>query len=452
MEIKDNILHRPDTCNRYDDMPSVGHLMVKSLTKAGDRTMLIDGLTGETLSAAELVNKSIAMAKGLLAAGIKQGDAVSIVSENRLEFPCVVFGTIFNNCIMAPINNTYTEREITHALDLSKPKIIFVSKTSSKRVIDIAKSLTFVKKVVLLDNDTSNDNIAMKLRDFMDSERLANVHFEPRAVDKVKTCCFVMCSSGTTGLPKGVQISQEGIIVATRLLENWMLNGANCGTSERVILGLLPLFHVFGSGVMTCSMAAALGKIVLLPKFEEKTFLKTIQDYRCTVAFLVPPLLVFLAKNENVDKYDLSSLRYIMSGAAPLSRTMEQSVMDRLRNPHLVLKQSYGMTELSFCIAVQKELVKPGSIGDINPGVLSKVVDENGKTLGPFEPGELCFKGSSVMMGYINDKAATSATIDEDGWLHSGDVGYYDQDLQYFIVDRIKELIKWKAYQVPPAG
>ena len=452
MEIKNNIIFRPDKSNKYDDMPSLGHMMIKNLTEAGDRTMLIDGITGEKLTAIEIVKKSVQVAKGLLAAGLKQGDVVSIISENRFEFAFVIFGSIINNCIMAPINNTYSTREIIHALSLSKPKVIFVSKPLSKKVIEIASSLSFIEKVVLLDNETSANPKTVQWKEFLNSKVLENVHFEPQAVNREETCCFIMCSSGTTGLPKGVQISQNGIIVTTRHNEDTILCDSNVGTGERVILGLLPLFHVFGAAVLTCTMAGALGQIVLLPKFEEKSFLGCIQDYRCTVAFVVPPLMVFLAKNEIVDKYDLKSLRLMICGAAPLSKELEQSVMDRLNNPDLLLKQGYGMTELTVGVTNQKNIVKPGSIGDLNPGISAKVVNDKGKALGPYEHGELCFKGSVVMMGYINDKAATSATIDEDGWLHTGDVGYYDEDLQFFIVDRIKELIKWKGFQVPPAG
>ncbi len=190
----------------------------------------------------------------------------------------------------------------------------------------------------------------------------------------------------------------------------------------------------------------------MLPKFEEKTFLGCIERYRCSVAFLVPPLMVFLAKNELVDKYDLNSLRFIMSGAAPLSKELEESVRDRLQIPNLVIKQGYGMTELTLCVLSQKEIIKSGSVGDINSGAYVKVSDDFGNALGPNQIGELCFKGSTVMMGYIGDEMATKAMIDSDGWLHTGDVGYYDDELQFFIVDRIKELIKFKGFQVPPAG
>lgn len=452
MEVQNNEIYLPDVSKKYDGMQSLGHMIVHNLTKEGDKTMLIDGITGEKLSAIQLVNKSVEMAKALLAFGLKQGDVVSIVSENRFEFAYVLFGTIFNNCILAPVNNTYSAREIEHALKLSKPKIIFVSHDLSRKVVKVVKTLSFIEKVILLDDESSTDNMTVHLKDFINPKRLKNVKFEPRAVKKAETVCLIMCSSGTTGLPKGVQISQESIIVTTKHSEDNILCDSNIGTGEKIVLGLLPLFHVFGAAVLTCTMAASLGTIVLLPKFEEKTFLGCIQNYNCSVIFAVPPLMVFLAKNEIVENYELNSLRLILCGAAPLSKELELAVTDRLNNPNLIVKQGYGMTELTVGVLSQKEIIKPGSVGDINAGVYAKVVDEDGNALGPHKRGELCFKGSVLMIGYIDDPQATSATIDIDGWLHTGDVGYYDEDFQFFIVDRIKELIKWKGFQVPPAG
>lgn len=222
-------------------------------------------------------------------------------------------------------------------------------------------------------------------------------------------------------------------------------------SKDPIILSLLPLFHVFGYMVLVCTIVNMSGKICLLPRFEEKSFLGSIEKYRCTVTFLVPPLLVFLAKHPLVDRYDLSSLKLILCGAAPISKELEQSVKDRLKTD-LSIKQMYGMTELTSVVLLQKEIKTPGSVGDLNENVHAKVIDENGRAVGANQIGELCFKGTLVMMGYIGDTQATNAIIDEDGWLHTGDVGYYDNDLQFFIVDRIKELIKWKGYQVPPAG
>lgn len=192
-------------------------------------------------------------------------------------------------------------------------------------------------------------------------------------------------------------------------------------------------------------------EIVFLPKFEEHAFLRALQTHKCNIAFLVPPLLVFLAKSPLVDKYDISSLMIIGSGAAPLSKEVEDAVRQRLNI--FAIRQGYGMSETTLGVLIQTpETETPGSVGTLRGGVWGKVIDmKTGKPLGPNQRGEMCFKGSSIMKGYINNKKATRDTIDKDGWLHTGDVGYYNESKEWFIVDRIKELIKYKGYQVPPA-
>lgn len=449
MELKNNVVYRTDS-NLFDDEQSLGHLIIKKLTSAGDRIMIVDGITEEKLTAIQLVRRSIEVAKALLAAGIKPGDVVSVISENRFEFPYILFGTIFLNCTCAPINATYNDKELQHAFNLSKPKFIFASNATIDKVFNVVKSLDYVRKLILIDNEPSHhwqDLILWK--DFLNPHLVEKFDFRPEPTDKLKTICLILCSSGTTGLPKGVQLSQANLIVAVRNRHLLISAGVNY---DEIILGLLPLFHVYGCEVLISVMTTITGTIIMLPKFEEKTFLSCIEKYQCTTLCLVPPLLVFLSKNDNVDKYDLSSVRVIFSGAAPLSKETEEAVHRRLRNPNLMIKNTYGMSELTSGVLSQKLVKKPGSVGELNLGVYAKVIDENGNSLGPDQRGELCFKGTRVMAGYIGDKQATSAMIDEDGWLHTGDIGYYDDDLQFYVVDRIKELIKWKGFQVPPAG
>lgn len=192
-------------------------------------------------------------------------------------------------------------------------------------------------------------------------------------------------------------------------------------------------------------------EIIFLPKFEDHLFLRTIQNYKVNVAFLVPPLLVFLAKSPLVDKYDVSNLKLIGCGAAPLSKEISDAVKDRLKV--LAIRQGYGMSEMTLSILAQTDgFDKPGSVGTLRAGTWGKVIDpDTGKALGPNQRGEMCFKGSAVMRGYIRNQAATKETIDADGWLHTGDIGYYDERHEWFIVDRLKELIKYKGFQVPPA-
>ena len=398
MNVKNNILHHPDKSTLYDDALSLGHLTIENLMRAGEKTMLVCGITGEKLSALDLVTKSVEVAKALQAAGMKRGDVVSIVSENRFEFAYVLFGTIISNCAFAPINNSYSVREIKHAMTLSKPKIIFASAAVSQQVVNVTKSLSFVEKVVLMDDEDKITGKTVQWKDFLNLNVLRNFKFEPEPVETSKTVCLIMCSSGTTGLPKGVKISQRNIIVTIRQVISTLFNKETFGDEEIVVLGLLPLFHAFGAAVMICSMISATAKIVLLPKFEEKSFLTSIERYQCSVLFAVPPIMVFFAKNENVDKFNLKSLRLILCGAAPLSKEVQISVMNRLKNPNLIVKQGYGMSELTVGVVGQKSILKPGSVGELHAGVYAKVVDESGKALGPHEKGELCFKGSVLMM------------------------------------------------------
>lgn len=174
------------------------------------------------------------------------------------------------------------------------------------------------------------------------------------------------------------------------------------------------------------------------------------QKYRVMLAFMVPPLMVFLAKHPIVDKYDLSSLVMLLSGAAPLSKETEDAIKERIGVP--TIRQGYGLSEATLSLTVQSdERCKPGSVGVLRKGLYAKVIDpETGKALGPNQRGELCFRGDCIMKGYIGDKNSTDAMV-KNGWLHTGDIGFYDEDFEFFIVDRIKELIKYKAFQVPPA-
>lgn len=173
------------------------------------------------------------------------------------------------------------------------------------------------------------------------------------------------------------------------------------------------------------------------------------QKYKIKSIAVVPPILVFLSKSPIVDKFDLSSLLEVGCGAAPLSSEVQQEFQKSFKNVRI--RQGYGMTETTLVVTWTVDTLKSGSVGKVQSGVKAKVIDENGKSLGPNQKGELCFKGKNMMKGYIGNKKVTKETIDENGWLHTGDIGYYDEDKDFFIVDRMKELIKYKAYQVPPA-
>jgi acyl-CoA synthetase (AMP-forming)/AMP-acid ligase II len=220
------------------------------------------------------------------------------------------------------------------------------------------------------------------------------------------------------------------------------------------ILAVLPFFHIYG---LTALMNAPLRQgatVVVLPRFELDTFLGAVQEHRITALYVAPPIVLALAKHPAVAEYDLSSLRYIICSAAPLDAALAAACSARLGLPPV--GQAYGMTELSpgtHIVPLSAENPPPGTVGKLVAGTEMRIVslDDPDKDLGVGEAGEIVVRGPQVMKGYLGRPDATAAMIDPDGWLHTGDVGHVDADGWLFVVDRVKELIKYKGFQVAPA-
>ncbi|KAJ8928177.1 hypothetical protein NQ314_019239 [Rhamnusium bicolor] len=212
----------------------------------------------------------------------------------------------------------------------------------------------------------------------------------------------------------------------------------------------MPFFHAYGLIVSLTSIMYK-RKIIVLREFEEDRFLKAIQDHKISLLPVAPPLAIFLEKTPKLLNYDLSCVKEIICGAAPLSGNTELALKQRLKN--VSIRQAYGLTEATLAITmIDKMSARPGSSGKVVPYMSCKVRDpETGKSLGPNQVGELCFKGPMIMMGYYNNEKATRESFTSDGWLKTGDLGYYDNEGLVYIVDRLKELIKYKGFQVAPA-
>jgi acyl-CoA synthetase (AMP-forming)/AMP-acid ligase II len=219
-----------------------------------------------------------------------------------------------------------------------------------------------------------------------------------------------------------------------------------------VLAGVLPFFHIYGM-VVIMNQGLHLGAtIVTMPRFDLEQFLETLQKYRVTFANVVPPIVLALAKQPVVDKYDLGSVRTLFSGAAPLSENVAAAAAARLGCRVL---QGYGLTETSpVTHATRASAANPklAGIGPPIPDTEARLVDTaTGAELGPNQQGEICVRGPQVMKGYLNRPEATAAMIDGEGWLHTGDIGYADEEGCFFVVDRVKELIKYKGLQIAPA-
>nr|XP_040221442.2 uncharacterized protein LOC120948797 [Anopheles coluzzii] len=426
---------------------SVGELIVKRLYRNGDEVALIDGVSGATLTYHQILAHSLKLANRFHRLGIKRNSVVGICSENSVQFPIITFATLMLGGTVLPINYGYSEVELQHVLQLTKPIALFASQQPLQKIVAIRNVLPSVKLLVSLGKQRPSRGIAL-LEDFFDNSPPGSLHsFTPQPVPLRQQVAVMVMSSGTTGLPKAVQLTHHNVMtVMAYQAEDPRYTELPVPVR---VLGLLPFYHVFG---FMLSLNSCLNKVpmVVLPRFEPDLFLRTIQNHRITMASLVPPLVVFLAKSPLTQGYDLSSLHALLCGAAPLSREIEELVQSRLPNVQTV-RTGYGMSETSLGV-ISRMNDKVGSVGKVHKTTYVKVVDlETGCALGPNQTGEICVKGPLVMKGYLHNDRATGEIIDADGWLHTGDVGYYDEEQDFFIVDRIKDLIKYKGFQVPPA-
>ncbi|XP_008781908.1 4-coumarate--CoA ligase 2-like [Phoenix dactylifera] len=416
------------------------------LADFADRPCIIDGATGEVHTYADVHLAALRVAAGLHRFGVGQGQVIMILLRNSPEFVLAFLGASFRGAVSTTANPFYTPAEIHKQAAASGARLIVTESAHVDKVRTFAEERGIT--IVCVDVPPEGCHHFSELLQSNESD-LPNVEINP---DDVVALPY---SSGTTGLPKGVMLTHRGLITSVAQ----QVDGDNPNLyyhKEDVVLCVLPLFHIYSlNSVLLCALRAG-AAILIMRKFEVVAMLELAQRFRVTILPFVPPIVVEIAKNPVVDSYDVSSIRTVMSGAAPMGKDLE----DRLRAkiPNAKLGQGYGMTEagpvLSMNLAFAKEPseTKSGACGTVVRNAELKIVDpETGASLGRNQPGEICIRGAQIMKGYLNDPEATKNTIDKEGWLHTGDIGYVDDDDEIFIVDRLKEIIKYKGFQVAPA-
>ncbi|XP_008190478.2 uncharacterized protein LOC662698 [Tribolium castaneum] len=430
---------------------SLGELLLLLLKTHCDNVLQVDAATDEELPANLLLSRSIQLAKWLRSIGVKEGDSISVNSENRLEFAVVTVATFFVGAVFAPLNPEYTPGELNHVLQLSKPKVIFCSPQTIQTMTKVFADHPNLTHLVLFGAQKRNESYVIMHEDIIRGATGDNIDesFEATPVDPKDAIATILMSSGTTGLPKGVMCTHESMTTYVDIMRVTMAQIIENDDPSDAMMGLAPFFHSMGFMLMFLNLLRG-KKMVVLSRFKTKIFLDAIIKYKISRLVVPPPVMLVLLKHPLTKQYDLSGIKEIRTGAAPMGKDMERELKNRFKVGHV--SQGYGMTETTLGILVSPlGKTKVGSVGKIVPGMMAKVIDDTGKALGPYKEGEVCFKGPLIMKGYVGDPVATANTIDQDGWIHTGDVAYYDEDGYFFIVDRIKELIKYKGYQVAPA-
>ncbi|XP_075982662.1 luciferin 4-monooxygenase-like [Anticarsia gemmatalis] len=427
---------------------SFGQFLYDQLKNGGDNIALINAETEESVTYRQILQLSVNLAVSLQKLGLKKGDLVGLSSENRFEFAVAALAVIYCGGVLSTLNITYSPGEISHLLKITKPKFIFISPITSQNIHDCCTELSYPCKLIMFgEYDVVPDCIM-----YNDLIK-AHVNIDDFTVVDVdgQDTVAVMCSSGTTGLPKGVMLTHINFLTLSAHMKyyfDYVQQKKNNGIVTG--LSLIPWFHAYGF-ITTFAVMAMNIKIVFLIRFEHEQYLETIQKYKINMTTIVPPLAVFLAKHPLVLKYDLSSLVEVWCGAAPLSKDIQTAVSKRTGIDFI--KQGYGLTEVTMaCLVDLTSGEKVGSCGTPAPGMRVKVIDiENGKMLGPGQEGELWIKSPLRMKGYMGDQASSDALFDNEGYVRTGDIGYYDKEGYFYIVDRLKELIKYKGFQVAPA-
>ncbi|OWM65790.1 hypothetical protein CDL15_Pgr015215 [Punica granatum] len=418
----------------------------ENISEFQDRPCLIDGSTGRIYTYSEVELTSRRVASGLNKLGIEQGQVIMLLLHNSPEFVHAFLGASFCGAMSTTANPFCTPPEIAKQAAASKARLIITQAEFAPKVKDFAEENGV--KVMCIDSAPEGCLHFSELTQ-ADEAEMPSVKIDPNDV------VALPYSSGTTGLPKGVMLTHKGLVTSVAQ----QVDGENPNLyfrKEDVILCVLPLFHIYSlNSIMLCGLRVG-AAILIMQKFEIVKLMELVQRYKVTIAPFVPPIVLAMSKYADMDKYDLSSIRTVMSGAAPMGKELEDSVRAKL--PNAKLGQGYGMTEagpvLAMCLAFAKEPfeIKSGACGTVVRNAEMKIVNpDTGASLPRNQPGEICIRGNQIMKGYLNDPEATERTIDKDGWLHTGDIGYIDDDDELFIVDRLKELIKYKGFQVAPA-
>jgi acyl-CoA synthetase (AMP-forming)/AMP-acid ligase II len=420
-----------------------------------DRIALVDAEDGGVTSYREMIARVDTLAGALADREIGVGDVVGLLSPNSSAFAVAFHGILRAGAAATTINALYTAKDIARQLTDSCAKLLMTVTALLPQAAEAAAAVGFSDdQLVVLDGDEGTADGRPKATDLL-GPGAPPPHV---SCDPTTHLAVLPYSSGTTGNPKGVRLTHRNLVANIAQIRAVM-----DVTPDDRIVAVLPFFHSYGLTVLLNAALHARARLVIMSRFDLVEFLATIQNHRCTYAFIAPPVAVALAKHPIVDSYDLSSLKAVYSAAAPLDEDLARAVMQRLG---CRFAQGYGLSELSPASHLTPFDGGERLVGAIAPlsavgwtlsNSLSKLVDpasgdEIGvPAMGLSDAGELWFKGPNVMAGYLGNEQATRETIDGDGFLHTGDLARVDATGCVYIVDRLKELIKYKGYQVPPA-
>jgi acyl-CoA synthetase (AMP-forming)/AMP-acid ligase II len=421
------VIASPWPAPEIPDVDFAAHVL-RHAERLADHPAIVEAAGGRTLTYGELAAGARRTASALTARRFGRGDVLAIYSPNLPEFVVTLLGVAMAGGTTTTANPLYTTGELADQLRDS----------GARTMVTVAPLMDRAKEAAR----AAGVDAVLGYGDLVGGDEQPAVAIAPDDV------FLLPYSSGTTGLPKGVELTHRGAVANLVQTEPVLALG-----SEDKVLAVAPMYHCMGLIVVVSQALCQGATVVTMPRFELEAFLQAMQDHRVTASIIAPPIALALARHPIVDRFDLSALRWLGCGAAPLDAAIEEACAERLG---CAFGQGYGMTEATAAIALpdlgEPEATVPGTVGSLVPGTDARVIDPDTRAdLGAGEEGELLVRGPQLMRGYRGRPDATAATIDADGWLHTGDLATVSPGGVVRVTDRLKELIKVKGFQVAPA-
>lgn len=414
-----------------------GRLVLDRARSFGSRVALVDGDTGRQLSYGELARDMEAVAANLRDRGYRKGDVFAVYCPNLPEYAVSFYAVALLGGVCTTVGALYTAGELRRQLVDCNARFLLTTPQLIEKALEAVKD-TAVEEVFVIGHAPGATPFSALLRAAGPAPEVS--------VNPLEDVVALPYSSGIGGLPKGVMLTHHNLV--SNLCQ---VDAARFVTSQDVVIGVLPFSHIYGlHAIMNVSLWNG-ATVVTCSSFDLRQFLSLIERHGVTFAPVVPSIMSSLSKSKAVERFDLSSLRTLVCSGAPLALDVEMLCREKLG---CVVRQGYGMTEttVTFLSPPEAERVRAGSAGLCLPNMECRIVDlASGSEADTDEPGEICIRGPQVMKAYLNQPESTAQVFDSDGWFHTGDVGYVDADGYLFITGRIKELIKYNAFQVAPA-
>lgn len=424
----------------------------QNLDRWPDKTFTVCAVTGHGYTYAQTYRMSVSFAASLRnKLKLQNDDAVAVILPNVPEYPCVILGLMEAGCVASMMNPVYTAHELKHQIELINCKAIVSSKLSYPNIALALKELQTNIPVILIDNDDIPEG-TIRFAEFaedlgVDTDCLKSVNRSGKDV------AILPFSSGTTGLPKAVVLTHESIVTLNEMILVPDVVGVQEASAsyQSVLPAVLPFFHIFGFNAVLTNLMARGVKLVTMPTFKPELYLESLIRFKANHLYVVPPMVIFLGKHPAVTPKHLENVESIICGAASCGKDDVAAVVNK--NKNIIFRQGYGLTETNGGISIgNNDDANYSSVGHVFAGAEVKIANINTfEAMGPNEEGEIWYRGANLMQGYYKNDEATKEVMTQDGWFKTGDMGKYDANKYLYVTDRLKELIKVKGYQVPPA-